>query len=157
MVKLNDYTCFSLDLFWAFTISNPFFAVFFWELPAIPPLTHRTMHLSHCHSSRSRSPDGKGFTSSEHNRNNTCNLDRTSSWSQQQQHLTFTKSDCGTQSTQVDAMFRNSHPKHWGWAHFSSAAPRHDVWLLSSPVLRGLLVQDANWIELRLSKKIYSL
>lgn len=109
-----------------------FFAVFFWELPAIPPLTHRTMHLSHCHSSRSRSPDGKGFTSSEHNRNNTCNLDRTSSWSQQQQHLTFTKSDCGTQSTQVDAMFRNSHPKHWGWAHFSSAAPRHDVWLLSS-------------------------
>ena len=53
--------------------------------PAIPPLTHRTMHLSHCHSSRSRSPWWKsladeirwnpvqGFKSSEHNRNNTCN------------------------------------------------------------------------------------
>ena len=64
--------------------------------PAIPPPTHWTMHLSHCHC-RSRGPERlqpKDLKSSETTQHKTSQKSHTSSWSQQQHLRQFTDSDC---------------------------------------------------------------
>ena len=136
--------CFSLDLFWAFPMSNPFFRGFPWELPAIPPLTHRTMHLSHCHSSRSRSPDGKGFHII---------------WTQQEQHLQLGSHlilipTTATPNVHEIRLWNSIHAIWGNFQEFSSQTLRlstlfecgAEAWCLTS-VFRGSLVQDANWIK----------